>query len=288
LLPSVGDIRTHIAQRFEGRTITPFPSPHLIVPDFFPEPVFAKILEHNPFKSGSRGKEMIAASTKKKLRQDTPYDLRKQIDLERDDFVATPDAEKFWRIVSEALMGGDWLAKLIYRLYPPFFDLRFGEAVLSPTFFSTLRRKLVVQRHDAGFRIGPHTDAPHRVFTCIFAFAEHPGFEEFGTEMVRPKDPKIRCWGDLHHNQDDFEVATVAKYSPNSFLVFFKTRHSFHSVKPLVAGIPNDRYGAQLAYYEPSGGLFRDLSRPDLMENRTAAPIFRFDAFGRTLQLTRK
>ena len=289
MVSSVAELRAHIAKKLEGQTATVFPSPHLILQDFFPEDVFQQILKFNPFIGGAnRGREMIDSKTMKKVRQDTPYDRRKQIDLEKEDFVAAPDAEKFWNMISEALMGDDWLAKQIYKVYPPFFDLRFGEAVLQPNFFSQLRRKLVVQRHDAGFRIGPHTDAPHRVFTCIFAFAEREGFEEYGTEFVRPRDPKVRCWGDLHHKPEDFEVVKVAKYARNSFLVFFKTRHSFHAVKPLIAGIPNDRFGAQLAYYEPTGGLFRDLSRPDLMENHTAAPIFRFDAFGRTLQLLRK
>lgn len=285
--PTVSELRAHIAAKLENQAVTVFPTPHLVIPSFFPEDVFAGIMKFNPFQA-NRGKEMVDPKAMKKVRQDTPYDRRKQIDIEREQFSAGAEGKRFWTVVSEALMGGDWLAKQVYKLYPPFFDLRFGEAVLSPTFFGQLRRKLVLQRHDPGFRIGPHTDAPHRVFTCIFAFADGPGYEEYGTEFVRPRDPLVRCWGDLHHNREEFEVVNVANYARNSFLVFFKTRHSFHSVKPLVAGIPNDRYGAQLSYYEPSGGLFRDLSRPDMMENRTAAPIFRFDAFGRTLQLMRK
>jgi len=289
VLPSVVDLRAHIAGKFEGKTVTPFPSPHLIISDFLPQEVFDQIQRFNPFMSGrNRGKEMIDSQMMKKKRQDTPYDRRKQIDIEKDDINLDAEGERFWAMLGEAFMGDDWFAKLVYKLYPPYFDLRFGECVLEPQFFSRLRRKLVVQRHDAGFRIGPHTDAPHRVFTAIFTFATRPGFEEYGTEFVRPRDPLVRCWGDLHHRAEDFDVVKVAKYSPNSFLVFFKTRQSFHSVKTLIADIPNDRYGAQLAYYEPSGGIFRDLSRPDLMENRTQAPIFKFDAFGRSLQLTRK
>ncbi|MDB4956609.1 MAG: methyltransferase FkbM family, partial [Myxococcales bacterium] len=129
--------------------------------------------------------------------------------------------------------------------------------------------------------------APHRVFTCIFAFADQPGYDEYGTQFVRPRDPRARCWGDLHHDEANFEVATVAKYVPNSFVVFFKTRQSFHSVKELHQELPNQRYGMQLGYYEPHGGLFRDLSRPDLMEDRTTKPIVKFTAFGRTLQINR-
>lgn len=287
-MSTVDELRAHIAGRLQGQTATVFPSPHLIVSDFFPADAYKRILELNPFLAGNAGREWGTKKAMKTLRQDTPYDLRKQIDVERDDIDASVEAKEFWKVVTTALVGDHWLAKQIYKLYPAFFDLRFGEVVLDPGFFAELHHKLVLQRHDPGFRIGPHTDAPQRVFTCVFAFAERPGFEPYGTEFVRPKDPKARCWGDLHHKPEDFEVAKVASYAPNSFLVFFKTRQSFHAVRPLIAGIPNDRYGAQLAYYEPNGGLLHELSRPELMENNVAAPIFRFDAFGRSLQLRRK
>lgn len=287
-MTTVDELRAHIAGKLAEQTVNVFPSPHVIIPGFFPADVYTQILALNPFNAGNRGREWSDRKKMQKLRQDTPYDLRKQIDLERDDFESTPDARSFWKVVTEAIVGGDWFAKQVYKLFPAFFDLRFGEAVLSPTFFQQLGHKLLVQRHDPGFRIGPHTDAPLRVFTCVFAFAEAPGFEPYGTEFLRPKDPKTRCWGDLHHKPEDFEVVKVAPYTPNSCLLFFKTRQSFHAVRPLVAGIPGDRYGGQLAYYEPNGGLFRDLSRPEIMENNIEAPIFRFDAFGRTLQLRRK
>ena len=146
---------------------------------------------------------------------------------------------------------------------------------------------MFVQRHEAGYHIGPHTDAPHRVFTCIFAFADGPGYEAHGTQFVRPSDQLVRCWGDLHHEHHDFEVATVAKYVPNNFVVFFKTRHSFHSVARISQELPNQRYGMQLAYYEPKQGVFRELSRPELMEDRTAKPLLKLRAFGRTLQISR-
>jgi hypothetical protein len=106
------------------------------------------------------------------------------------------------------------------------------------------------------------------VFTCIFSFAEKPGFEEFGTQLLTHRDPLARCWGDAHHGMDDFTVAGTAEYRPNNFLLFFKTRQSFHAVKTISADVPNSRYGMQFQCYEPRGGLFRDLSRPDLMEDR--------------------
>jgi hypothetical protein len=285
-MSNVAEVRAHIEARFAGQKVAPFPSPHLIVADFFPADVYRKILEYNLFRA-NRGREWISSEEMKIRRQATPYDRRKQIDLDKGTFEAGDEAKAFWQMLAEAMLGGDWFAKLIYRTYPEYFDIRFGEAVLAPDFFSQLRHTMFVQRHEAGYHIGPHTDTPHRVFTCIFAFADDASFEQFGTQFVRPNDPKARCWGDLHHEHRDFEVATVAKYRPNNFVVFWKTRQSFHAVAHISEELPNQRYGMQLAYYEPRAGLFRELSRPELMEDRTTKPVFKLHALGHTLQINR-
>ena len=59
-----------------------------------------------------------------------------------------------------------------------------------------------------------------------------------------------------------------------SSLAVFKTRHSFHAVRAIDETVPNQRYGMQFQYYEPSGGLFKDLSVPDLMQvKQKAVPL---------------
>jgi len=107
---------------------------------------------------------------------------------------------------------------------------------------------------------------PARVFTCIFSLADREGFEEYGTELLKPKDRLDRCWGNDHYPPEDFDVVKVAPYKPNNFLLFFKSRHSFHSVKAITEAVPNQRYGMQFQFYEPQGGLMHDLSAPDLMK----------------------
>jgi hypothetical protein len=83
------------------------------------------------------------------------------------------------------------------------------------------RKELFLQRHEIGYHIGPHTDIPTRVFTCIFSFAERPGFERFGTELLAHKDRMVRCWGNDHYDMSDFVVRKVAEYKPNNFFLFF-------------------------------------------------------------------
>ena len=143
-----------------------------------------------------------------------------------------------------------------------------GELVESENFCDLFKRQLFIQRHEPGYYIGPHTDIPTRIFTCIFAFADRDEFEEYGTELIAPKNEMIRCWGSNHYSTEDFVVKKVVPYKPNNFLLFFKTRQSFHAVREIDETVPNQRYGMQFQYYEPPGGLFTDLSRPDLLKHK--------------------
>jgi hypothetical protein len=157
---------------------------------------------------------------------------------------------------------------LILKKYPEYFQLRFGDISLDPDFLVMFRKELFLQRHEIGYHIGPHTDIPTRVFTCIFSFAERPGFERFGTELLAHKDRMVRCWGNDHYDMSDFVVRKVAEYKPNNFFLFFKTRQSFHSVTGITSDVPNQRYGMQFQFYEPGQGLLKDLSAPDLVATR--------------------
>jgi hypothetical protein len=157
---------------------------------------------------------------------------------------------------------------VVIRKYPDFFRRRFGDLVDDADFPALFRKELFLQRHEPDYYTGPHTDIPIRIFTCIFAFAAQPGFEEFGIELLAPKDRLARCWGNDHFAPDAFELRKLAPYKPNNFLLFFKTRQSFHAVRDIIDDVPNRRYGMQFQFYEPHGGIFRDLSVPDLRSSR--------------------
>jgi hypothetical protein len=128
-----------------------------------------------------------------------------------------------------------------------------------------MQSQLFVQRHEPGFCIGPHTDLPTRIFTCIFSFADREGFDEYGTQLLAHRNRLVRCWGTDHYAADDFVVRKLVPYRPNNFLLFFKTRHSFHAVAAIDEHVPNQRYGMQFQFHEPPEGVFRDLSAPQLM-----------------------
>jgi len=259
------ELRRHLEVKVGEAEICPFPFPHIVIEDFFPADVYERILAFNLFQWNA-GREWISKRDMLLNKNTTPYDHRLQINFHSSDpYEAPAEAREFWSGLAQTFLADDWFPRLIYRKYPDYFDLRFGEAVHDDALWSRIDKQLFLQRHIPDYHIGPHTDIATRVFTCIFSFADRPGYEEYGTQLMRHRDPNKRCWGDRHHGPDDFEVVKVAPYKPNNFLLFFKTRQSFHGVRTISPDVPNQRYGMQFQFHEPWGGVFEDLSRPDLM-----------------------
>jgi hypothetical protein len=262
------DLRAHVTAKLEAATLERFPFPHLIIEDFFPPEIYAQILEHNLFRDNP-GTEWL--STHGKLMQTkTPYEARLQINFHRKEpCKASAVARQFWTGLSAEFLEKNWFVEAVVRKYPDYFALRYGELSAAPDFVSLFRKELFLQRHKPGYFIGPHTDVPPRVFTCIFSFADRPGFEEFGTQMFVHKDRLVRCWGNDHYAPDDFIERKVAPYRPNNFLLFFKTRQSSHGVRTIDETVPNQRYGMQFQFYEPLTGLLKDLSEPTIDRTRS-------------------
>lgn len=266
-------IRQHIEGLFKTTTLEVYPFPHLIIENFFPQPVFERILAYNPYKKNV-GEEWIKRKHTFASKTATPYYARKQINLHDHEasYLFNAEEQAFWDTLKAVFLDDDWFVNLVVAKYRPYFEIRFGELLEAPEFTDYFRRELFLQRHEPGYFIGPHTDIPTRVFTCIFSFADRPGFEEFGTELAVHEDPLTRCWGNNHYPPDQFKVAKLAPYKPNNFLLFFKTRQSFHSVKAIHDGVPNQRYGMQFQFYEKGQGVFNDLSMPDLLVTRHRDP----------------
>lgn len=262
----ISKIKNHVKQIMSTTQVDVSPFPHLIIDNFFPEDVYEDILYYNLF-SINKGEDWITKENSKKLKTETPYYLRKQISFNKslDELDMSINARDFWKDIVTLFLETDWFVNLIIEKYRSYFEIRFGDIINSESFISLFRRELFLQRHDSGYYIGPHTDIPTRVFTCIFAFADREGYEECGTKLLVHNDPLVRCWGNNHYSPDDFITVKLAPYKPNSFLLFFKTRQSFHAVDLITQEVPNQRYGMQFQFYEQGKGVFRDLSQPDLL-----------------------
>jgi hypothetical protein len=261
-------LRSHIEAKVADAVLDTSPFPHFIVEKFFPDDIYKDILRYNPFKS-NHGQEWLDRQSSANVSSKTPYYARKQINFHKDDvFNAPPAEQQFWKEIKDCFLSDNWFVRLVFSKYPDYFIIRYGDLTKESDFFSLLNKEFFLQRHEPGFYIGPHTDIPTRVFTCIFSFAEREGFEEYGTQLLAHKDRLTRCWGCDHYTQDNFIVKKVAPYKPNNVFLFFKTRQSFHSVRAITDEVPNQRYGMQFQYWEQQGGLLRDLSVPQLMHFR--------------------
>ncbi|MBY0303862.1 MAG: hypothetical protein K2W86_01740 [Sphingomonas sp.] len=258
-------LHDHIEQKFAAAVIDNSPFPHVIIEDFFPDDIYERLVDFNPFRANV-GVEWLKKADSKDVSSRTPYYARKQINFhENQAFEAPADQQAFWNEIKSLFLGDNWFPELVASKFPEIFRYRFGDLMDDADVFDLFRRELFLQRHEPGYYIGPHTDIPTRVFTCIFSFAREIGWERYGTELLAPKDRLDRCWGNDHHGYERFAIAKVAPYKPNNFLLFHKTRQSFHSVTAIGDDVPDQRYGMQFQFYEPSGGLFNDLSAPKIM-----------------------
>jgi hypothetical protein len=285
---AVVDLRRHIEAKLAAASVGWLPFPHVIIEDFFPEDIYRRILDYNLFKwnDGERWFSSHLNQLKAgRTMNATPYHRRQQIYLYRDDrsfsmravsrqikealtggrlrrdFAAPPEVRSFWREI-KTVFSGDWFPRLVNNRCPEYFALRYGENVLRDDFWKRCRSELFLQRHDPDYFLGPHTDLPGRVFTCIFSFPEETGFEQHGTQLLRHREPYVIARGRRHFDFAEFETVKTAEYKPNNFLLFFKTAHSFHSVNLLPGGISGQRYGMQYQFREPLRGLLHELDAP--------------------------
>ena len=261
-------VRSHIEGKLARTQIEVSPFPHLVVSDFFPEEVYARILELNVFQV-SEGKRWLNSGRARATSTETPYFARRQINFHKDGVLDSLRGEhaEFWNELSAIFLDDDWFPRLVIDTYRPYFEIRFGDALERDDFCQLFRRERFLQRHEPGYFIGPHTDVPQRVFTCIFSFASEEGFDQYGTQLLSHKYELTRCFGHNHYPPEDFTVRKLAPYRPNNFLLFFKTRQSFHAVAEIDESVPNQRYGMQFQFYETGGGIFTELSKPDLFVN---------------------
>jgi hypothetical protein len=273
-------LKSHMERRIMETELLMSPFPHMLIENFFPKELYRDILQFNLFKA-NEGTPWATKQHSRTVKTKTPYYLRHQINFHQKEKFETPDesVRQFWNDIRQTFLSDDWFPKLVFKRFPEYFRIRFGDAVDDDQFWNRLKKQLFLQRHQSDYFIGPHTDVGTRIFTCIFAFAEVDGFEEYGTQLLKPKDPFTRCSGDTHHDFDNFDVVKTAPYKPNNLLLFFKTRQSFHSVKKLDEQVPNGRYGMQFQFYEPGGGVFKDLSKPNLLKTN------HHNLLGKTLKL---
>lgn len=263
------EVRRHFVARLSDAELVLRPFPHLVLTEALPAGLYREVIDSDPF-GIDHGRPFGDPSWTRRLAFDQRYELRFQHDLDPERRTL-PDGP--WTVLGDAFSDPTWLGPVLRARYPAYFDLRFGDidAIEADTtaggFWRRLHTRTFLQRHEPGFRLDAHTDIPSRIATCVFNLPAESGWDHAGTQLLEPLDPRLRCSGNHHHPVDGFRVVETVPYSPNTCLVFFKTRHSWHSVSPDAVAVPGGRLGMQVQLYEPEVGAVVDASAPDLVRN---------------------
>ena len=221
------DDRGFILKRIETGRIETTPYPHFCVGGIFPRKFYKNLLEHKlPLEAYNK----ITDTTRVRYTgDDSPYANRYQLnpnELSGSEFERSEIA--IWRELGAWLTGREFITALLTK-FAPYLRSRFGAQLATTDFASDVQ----VIRDFTGYKLGPHTDAEHKVAVMIVYLPETSKDQKLGTSIYEPLAEGFRCAGGPHYPHDKFRRVKTIKYAPNSALFFLKTSNSFHGVEPV-------------------------------------------------------
>ena len=87
-------------------------------------------------------------------------------------------------------------------------------------------------RDNAGYSLGPHSDHPRKIATCIIYLPRREQDQGIGTSLYVLKDEKmILPDNGTHWNPEGFLKVATVPYRRNTALIFLKGKNSFHGVE---------------------------------------------------------
>lgn len=168
------------------------------------------------------------------------------------------DYRKFYSVIADNVVRTSWVplnqtwrvtanysphrfvaansAPFIRDRFPQLSLEHFGLALMSLFGFvnassEALRDDHLLIEDRPGYSLGPHTDSPSKVISCLFYLAVDSLTPHLGTSFYIPKEPGFRCKGGPHYPFDRFMRVRTFPYVPNSMLAFVKSDVSFHGVE---------------------------------------------------------
>jgi len=199
------------------------PSPHFVVDALFPPDFYKEIIknrvDNDAFVSiGTTGRTTGA------------YKDRYMLKLDGESLAGLDDARRtFWGSLGRILNSTELLHAFTMRYY----EIIEKSGILAADSIVVNAENLLI-RDKTNYAIGPHTDAPHRLFSVMIYLPKDESLSALGTSLYVPKDPAFRCDGGPHYPFDNFERVKTARFSPNSAFCFLKTDNSFHGVEPIL------------------------------------------------------
>ena len=246
----------HTAKRIREAELVLDPYPHVQVFNIFPDALYACIMSKMPAGDGAyvRLKEGVD-----RFMVDL-YDRKKAAKGKKDKRWDVMDGKGgfdagFWQDFGAAYATDTGIRDAWLDKFAPTLAVRHANYAAVK---SSIHTKMELNRDRAGYEIGPHTDSQGKWVTTLYYLAKDLEHEKTGTCVVRSKTGRTQTEGSVWEDwrDPDFEIATQARYVPNSVFAFAPCFGSWHAV-PKVTG---------------RNGFVRDTIQTFLMEATKSAP----------------
>lgn len=223
----VQPLARRIADKIAAAPVEPVPAPYIFVENLLTEALYAEVMRHFAltaplFKEKAHPTGARYFGSYAERMEITLDDLR-----QRSPLAAFWDQEVFRALKSAAVFGA------LLEKFRPGFAARFGPA--TPALRGRLARTMLLCHHRPGFHVGPHTDAPRKVLSCVINCAERAGLEHLGTVMYVPKRKGLTSDGREHLDPALFDCVRRLPFQPNSALIFLRDDALFHGVETVTA-----------------------------------------------------
>jgi len=238
-------VEQQVTYRIANAPLRHYPYPHLYLESVFPEEFYRSLRKNWP-----DGASLVSLADSGRV---TPgaYPDRFILPFDAAQIEKLPQGKRdFWRDFGSWFLGERFLRALLQK-FSPDIKRRFGSALSRQSFGVD---SLIV-RDRVNYKLGPHTDATHKLLALLFYCPDNDGMRHLGTSIYEPLDPDFRCAGGPHYSRDKFIRVATMEYRPNSLFAFFKTDNSFHGVEPIT-----------------DGGVLRDLLLYDVRVTQTEVP----------------
>jgi len=206
----------HVQAKILAAPIQLAPFPHIYVEDVFPTGYYMDLLR------ATRSSQL--ENLKKSGRVGSGYP-EERFSANMVDLVKQDGVKEFWAETAKWFIGGD-----LARTFMTVFKQQIGERHKGKKFVND---SLLIE-DETEYKLGPHTDAPHKVISALFYLAESTYHPYLGTSLYEPLDPSFICEGGPHYDFDKFKLTKTMAYMPNTLFAFVKTNNSFHGVEPTV------------------------------------------------------
>jgi hypothetical protein len=239
----------HVRRAIEAAPLREDPSPFAYVESFFSDEFYREMLAQFPTEPGAFERWFHGGDPAIFFGN---YDRRWENNFPKGLERLSPSQRTFWSSVSDFLRGPAF-ATMVLTKFRPFFLERFGSALDDPGFYENkMRGAVMLNKHDPGYYLGPHTDRFEKIATLVFYMPESPGLEHLGTTLYAPKEAGFTCRGTVHHDPANFTKVETIPFRANSAFLFARSDVLFHGVERLTDAelCGSARPGFQMQFWE--------------------------------------